>query len=118
MTLNNEPIKTDHMAERFAEFFVNKVGDIVRDTVVSPRVYNGTQKIHADSSMFMTRDMILECVDGLKLKNTEGYFSLNKIYKNLFSFMLKNALLLLNQTNSWTEQTTLKIRPTSRPSKT
>ena len=23
--------------------------------------------------MFMTRRMILECIDGLKLKNTEGY---------------------------------------------
>ena len=58
MTLNNEPIKTDQISERFAEFFVNKVGDIVRETVVNPRVYNGTRKIHAESSMFMTRNMI------------------------------------------------------------
>ena len=73
MTLNNVPIKTDQISEQFAEFFVNKVGHIVRETVVNPRVYNGIRKIHAESSMFMTRNMILECVDGLKLKNTEGY---------------------------------------------
>ena len=73
MTLNNEPVKYDQLSEGFAEFFEKKVGDIVKETVVNPRVYNGGQKIYAESSAFMTRDNILECMNGLKLKNTEGY---------------------------------------------
>ena len=39
MTLNNEPVKYDQLSEGFAEFFEKKVGDIVRETVVIPRVY-------------------------------------------------------------------------------
>ena len=73
MTLDSEPVKCDQISERFAEFFEKKVGDIVKETVVNPRVFNGGQKIYAESSAFMTRDNILECMNGLKLKNTEGY---------------------------------------------
>ena len=53
--------------------FWKKVGDIVRETVFNPRVFNGSWKIHAESLVFMTRHMILESIDGLKLKNKEGY---------------------------------------------
>ena len=60
----NEPVKSDEISERFAEFFEKKVGDIVSKTVVNPRVYNGHQKIHAESSMFMSRGPILDCIDG------------------------------------------------------
>ena len=64
MTLNNEPVKNDKISEQFAEFFEKKVGDIVCNTVVNPMVYNGRQKIQAESSMFMSRGPILDCIDG------------------------------------------------------
>ena len=44
-----------NIAENFAEFFDKKVSDIVNATVINPRVYNGSQKIHANNEMFMRR---------------------------------------------------------------
>ena len=56
-----------------AEIFEKKVRDNVNSEVVNPRVYNGRRKIHAECSMLMTRNSIMECIDGLKMKNTKGY---------------------------------------------
>ena len=61
------------ISESFALFFENKVKDIVDSTGVNPDVYNGIRKMNGDDSMFMTRDNIIECISGLKIKNTEGY---------------------------------------------
>ena len=41
--------------------------------MVDPGVYSGTQKTPAADVMFMTSIKIAECIDGLKLKNTEGF---------------------------------------------
>ena len=51
----------------------DKVVGIVESTRVDPGVYNGSQKIFAEDEMFMTGKRILECIKGLKIKNTEGY---------------------------------------------
>ena len=51
----------------------NSVNLVLFLSIVNPNAYNGCRKIIADSSMFMTSLKILKCVDGLKLKNTEGY---------------------------------------------
>ena len=61
------------ISESFALFFDNKVKDIVDSTRVNPNVYNGRRKVDGDDSMFMTRNEIIECINGLKIKNTEGY---------------------------------------------
>ena len=61
------------IAEVFAGFFDKKVVGIVESTMVDPGVYNGRQKIFAEDAMFMTGERILECIKGLKIKNTEGY---------------------------------------------
>ena len=60
MLLNDQPVNCGDIAECFAEFFDKKVGNIVNSVVVNPRVYNGKRKIHAENSMFMTRNSILE----------------------------------------------------------
>ena len=73
MTLNSVDVSGQNIAECFASFFDGKVGNIVRETVINPMVYNGHRKMLADNAMFMTSDKILECIDGLKLKNTEGF---------------------------------------------
>ena len=52
-----------NIAENFAEFFDKKVSDIVNATVINPRVYNGSQKIHANNEMFLTSLKITECIE-------------------------------------------------------
>ena len=65
--------KTLVVFQRSLQDFKKKVVGIVESTKVDPGVYNGPQKILAEDSMFMTDEKILECIKGLKIKNTEGY---------------------------------------------
>ena len=61
------------MSENFATFYEKKVADLVSSTRVNPLVHDGSKKMVAENSDFMTRKNIIECINGLKLKNTEGY---------------------------------------------
>ena len=73
MKINNVTVTGQDVAEQFASFFENKVTRIVSETVINQNVYNGTNKMAAESAMFMTDNKISECIKDLKLKNTEGY---------------------------------------------
>ena len=68
MSLNNIPVSSDEISDRFAEFFERKVLDIVSSTKVNQNVHNGSRKIYATYSMFMTRVNIKACIKDLKLK--------------------------------------------------
>ena len=57
----------------FAAFFCNKVESITRETQVDQNVYNGRQKLAADSRMFMSMNEIEICIKAIKIKNCEGY---------------------------------------------
>ena len=64
MSLNNIPVSSDEISDRFAEFFEKKVLDIVSSTKVNQNVHNGSRKIYATDSMFMTRVNIKACIKG------------------------------------------------------
>ena len=68
MSINNIPVSSDEISDRFAEFFERKVLDIVSSTKVNQNVHNGSRKIYATYSMFMTRVNIKACIKDLKLK--------------------------------------------------
>ena len=53
MSLNNIPVSSLVLSDRFAEFFERKVLDIVSSTKVNQNVHNGSRKIYATDSMFM-----------------------------------------------------------------
>ena len=73
MSLNSEPVSSHELSEHFARFFERKVADILSSTNVNQSIHNGSRKIYATDSMFMTWTRIKECINELKLKNTEGY---------------------------------------------
>ena len=60
MTLGGVEISGQDISHGFANFFDKKVNDIVISTKVNNNVYNGAQKIQAQSDMFMTREKIKE----------------------------------------------------------
>ena len=67
MNINGIPIASDNVAERFANFFEEKVTRIVNETIVNQSVYNGRSKMVADPSMFMTRNKVSKCIKDLVL---------------------------------------------------
>ena len=67
MTINGNWIASDELSNTFAEFLDKKVLGIVQNTKVKAEVYNGSRKIYAEDSMFMTRERIIECVKSLKI---------------------------------------------------
>jgi hypothetical protein len=60
------------IAVAFAEFFDNKVRQLVHDSVIAPNIYNGKRKICCNNSFFKGKNSILDCVSTLKIKNCEG----------------------------------------------
>ena len=73
MTLENIPIDKSDLPDAFANFFKNKINDIVNQSSINPNVYNGTRKINARDVDFMNENDVLDAVYSLKLKNSEGY---------------------------------------------
>ena len=71
--INNVPVASHEVSESFAKFFKEKVCQIVSSTRVKLSVHNGTRKMEAEDSVFMTGNKINECIMDQKLKNTEGY---------------------------------------------
>ena len=66
-------IKNEDVSETFARYFDNKIKDVLSDIAIDPNVYNGSKKVQSDTSFFMTPTLVRECMDSLKIKNTEGY---------------------------------------------
>ena len=73
MTLNNEPIENDDLPETFANFFKNKVNNIVQEQLIVDSVYNGKRKIVGADAHFMSVEKVIEAVNSMKNKNCEGY---------------------------------------------
>ena len=73
MSFDKKKISEHDISDCFAEFFDFKVKGIVESVSINPGVHNGVRKIFANDWMFMSRVRIIECVKGLKMKNTEGY---------------------------------------------
>ena len=70
---DNIEINPANQAQAFADFFQTKVTKIVDETNVNSNVYNGIQKVVAQSENFMSMSSIEECIKSIKIKNTEGY---------------------------------------------
>ena len=66
-------IQTDQVAERFANFFDTKIKNIINSTGVDDEVYNGSTKAKSEAKFFMDPLSVKECMQSLKVKNTEGY---------------------------------------------
>ena len=66
-------INNEDVSETFARFFDNKIKDVLADISINTDVYNGTKKVNAENSFFMTPTWVRECMESLKIKNTEGY---------------------------------------------
>ena len=57
-SLDGNVVSGNERSQSFADFFEQKVRNIVRNTVVDAEVYNGERIILADDEMFMSRQDI------------------------------------------------------------
>ena len=73
MYLNNIKIPNTILAQKFADFFENKVKTIIWEVEISEDVYNGKRKIFSQNEMFMNTHNIKKCFDSIKNKNSEGF---------------------------------------------
>ena len=73
LTLNNAPIEQSEIADSFAEFFSDKVNNIVNECSIKDEVYNGSLKVRCVNMNFMTPENILSVAKSIKSKNCEGY---------------------------------------------
>ena len=67
-------VEKDEISECFAEYFDNKIQNLLTRVNMDPLVYNGTRKIQSDviNANFMTSFNIRKAVLSLKMKNAEG----------------------------------------------
>lgn len=54
-------------------YFKSKVDQITQESNIDPNVYNGRQKINAGNFNFMNQINVMEAIQSIKFKNTEGY---------------------------------------------
>ena len=73
MFLNTTQINSDDLPDTFADFFKNKVQNIVNNQVIDDQIYNGKRKVNVNSVDFMTENDVLKAVKSLKSKNCEGH---------------------------------------------
>ena len=73
MYYKDKRIPQTDVANCFATYFEEKVDKFVKSANIDRGVYNGTTKMVAAETNFMSRLEILECVKQLKIKNCEGY---------------------------------------------
>ena len=73
-TLGGVPVATCHTAQKFAEFFHNKVKTAVgKSRVDHNNVYNGKCQLIVQNGNFMTVNDVKECLISLSNKKCEGY---------------------------------------------
>ena len=98
MTLNNIEIDNDELPETFANFFKNKVDNIVHEQQIDDTVYNGRRKIVCSDSHFMSIEKITEAVNSLQNKNCEGYDRIpQRILKDGIDLLKFPLSVLFNQ---------------------
>ena len=66
-------IKQENIPDAFANFFKDKVQNIVNTTEIDPDVYNGKRKLNTPNKNFMTKEEVFLAIKSLKTKNCEGY---------------------------------------------
>ena len=71
--INHLNILNTILAQKFADFFENKVKTIIQRVEISNDVYNGKQKMFSQNAMFMTTQNIIKCFDSIQNKNSEGF---------------------------------------------
>ena len=71
LSLNDIEIASSDLPDIFADFFKNKVNNIVQEQVINNDVYNGVRKLYCAESHFMSIENILEAVNTLKTKNVK-----------------------------------------------
>ena len=63
-----------NVSESFADFFDNKVKNIVSSCIVDENVYNGKRIIHNNKNKnFVNHDTCMEALRSIKINNCEGY---------------------------------------------
>ena len=73
MELNGIIVKHDELPDAFAGFFKNKVDIISRECKVERDVYNGKKLCITVEKHFMLYNDVLESINAIKPKNSEGY---------------------------------------------
>ena len=73
MELLGEKIKYDELPDAFARFFKDKVDVIANECKVEEDVYNGRKLCTAVDKNFMLYEDVLESINAIKPKNSEGY---------------------------------------------
>ena len=73
MSLNDNIIIKNDLPKAFAEFFENKITQILSNTEISNVVYNRTKKVDHPNTFSMTDTEILEFLKNIKIKNCEGF---------------------------------------------
>ena len=70
---DGQKIDTDELPDAFLNYFKSKVDQITQESNIDPNVYNGRQKINAGNFNFMNQINVMEAIQSIKFKNTEGY---------------------------------------------
>ncbi len=73
LKLGNLNVDVQNIANSFAGFFHDKIENIQNITYISREVYNGKNKIIVDSRFFIDESEILDCMNTLKPKLSEGF---------------------------------------------
>ena len=73
MSFAGNVVSGNELSQCFADFFDQKVKEIVGNVRVDAAVYNGERIVTAIDSMFMSRQDIIQCMVNIKVKNCEGY---------------------------------------------
>ena len=73
MFVNNIEIPKTETQQAFAQFFSNKVNNIVNEVTINNKIYNGCRKVNSENHFFMSSTDLKECIKNIKIKNCEGY---------------------------------------------
>ena len=73
MSLNDNKINDNDLPKAFAEYFENKITQIVSNAEILNTVYNWTKKVDHPNTFFMTDTDKLECLKIIKIKDCDGF---------------------------------------------
>ena len=95
MYRNNNLIDPDNLSDEFANFFKDKVQNIVNNLQIDNNVYNGTRKLYCENEDFMDENDVLIAMKSLKIKNCEGHDRIPlRIIADGTPFLLKPLAIL------------------------
>jgi hypothetical protein len=99
MVYNNQELETDEsLAQVFADFFKQKVENIIRGTAINPNVFNGTSKTNSVSENFFTEEKVLTVMKNLKEKSSYGSDNIPvRVLRDAHEILVKPYHRLLNK---------------------